>query len=231
MILLCFGGFLLGQVMGLVLSSACASLANYHGSLIKLSTSSEPPWWFIASGLVGLWIGFLSATALVQVRYRVLSIPRVFVLRATDVGYVLLGVGLQFAIGLVYSPFHVKLGGPANKILGGATGWEFAVVAIMTVVGAPIVEELFFRGTLLRGLQGLFRVFSPTVALVAAIVTDGVLFGLAHGELVQFPGLAVVGVVLAYVYVRTQRLLPSMIAHASFNAVALVAVLAQRSHS
>jgi membrane protease YdiL (CAAX protease family) len=37
------------------------------------------------------------------------------------------------------------------------------------------------------------------------------------------------GVILAVVVKRTQRLVPSIITHASFNAVALASLIAQRS--
>ena len=52
-----------------------------------------------------------------------------------------------------------------------------------------MVEELFFRGLLLRSLLG--RTPPPV-----AIVISALLFGLAHFEAVQFAGLAVFGVVL-----------------------------------
>ena len=55
------------------------------------------------------------------------------------------------------------------------------------------------------------------------------LFGLAHGEPLQFAGLALFGVVLALVIHRTRRLVPSVITHVSFNAVAMVGLIVQRS--
>jgi membrane protease YdiL (CAAX protease family) len=62
-----------------------------------------------------------------------------------------------------------------------------------------------------------------------AVVLSACLFALAHGEPVQFAGLALLGVVLGIVVKRTQRLVPSMLTHASFNAVALVSLIAQRA--
>jgi membrane protease YdiL (CAAX protease family) len=230
--LLAAGGFLVGQVLGLLAAVLAASLSNYHGSLTKLTTAAEPPWWFIAASLVGLWVGLLAASALVQRRYRVLIVPDVFVTRWRDLGYVGLGVTLQLFVTLSYLPFHPRhLSAPANKLLGSATGWQFAVIAAMTALGAPLVEELFFRGVLVRALAGLLGGLRRRGVLVAVVVLDGLLFALAHGELVQLPGLAVVGAVLALLYLRTGRLAPSIVTHASFNAVALVAVLAQRAHS
>ena len=56
------------------------------------------------------------------------------------------------------------------------------------------------------------------------------LFGLAHGELVQLPGLIGLGIVLAAVYYRTERLLPSVLVHVGFNGVAVLSLALQRWH-
>ena len=58
-----------------------------------------------------------------------------------------------------------------------------------------------------------------------AVVASGVLFGLAHAESLQLLGLAAFGVVLGVVSYRTGRLGMNIVAHASFNALALSAVV------
>ena len=58
-----------------------------------------------------------------------------------------------------------------------------------------------------------------------AIVVTGVLFGLAHAESLQLLGLAVFGIVLSFVSYRTGRLGMNMVAHATFNLMAVVAVV------
>lgn len=57
-------------------------------------------------------------------------------------------------------------------------------------LGAPIVEELVFRGLILRGLEPYGKRF--------AILVSAILFGLFHGNLVQSPYAFVVGLVLGY---------------------------------
>ncbi|MAT06452.1 MAG: hypothetical protein CL424_15545 [Acidimicrobiaceae bacterium] len=101
------------------------------------------------------------------------------------------------------------------------------VVALLVaaVIAAPLVEELIFRGIVLRGFVG-------RMPLVVALVLQGVLFGAAHvdpsrgvGNLGLVMVLSTVGVVLgasAYVF---RRLGPPMLAHAILNGVALAIVL------
>ena len=105
----------------------------------------------------------------------------------------------------------------------------FVLITVLTVVGAPIVEECFFRGFLYLGVATLWRESWRGRGLWMAAVASGLLFGLAHGELLQLPGLSLVGIVLARVYERTQRLLPSVLVHVGFNSLTVVALLMQRS--
>ena len=65
---------------------------------------------------------------------------------------------------------------------------------------------------------------------VAAVVLSACLFALAHGEPLQFAGLAFLGVVLAVLRASAPSAwCPSIITHVSFNAVAMVALIAQRA--
>jgi membrane protease YdiL (CAAX protease family) len=156
--------------------------------------------------------------------------PRQWTLRTTDVAFVALGVGCQLLVDVLYIPFHIKnLNKPVHHLFGGATGATFVLVALMTTVGAPIVEEIFFRGVLFRALDAGFSARMKNAGTALAVVLSACLFALAHGEPVQFAGLALLGVVLGIVVKRTQRLVPSMLTHASFNAVALVSLIAQRA--
>ena len=61
------------------------------------------------------------------------------------------------------------------------------------------------------------------------MIISALIFGLAHAELLQFAGLFILGIALAYIVKRTQRLAPSILTHMSFNAVAMIAVILQRT--
>jgi membrane protease YdiL (CAAX protease family) len=217
-----FGGFLLGQIAAVIMIVIAKSLANFHGSLSQLLKLGSPPWWFVAAELVGIWIGFGAAIAVVHHRHDVLR--GVWRPRLSDVGYVVVGVGLQLVVDVLYAPFHSKsFGAPSQHLFGGASHVGFIVVAFLTAIGAPIVEETLFRGTLVPAFRALFG--SDTVrATLLVIVADGLIFGLAHAEWVQLPGLAAVGMVLAWIFLRQRRLWPCIITHASFNALAVISI-------
>ena len=103
---------------------------------------------------------------------------------------------------------------------------EIAVIAFILVVGAPFVEELFFRG-LVQG--AITNRFGARTALFAQAVWFGLVhmqLGMTAGQLViVFATIGFAGLVLGSLRWHYQRLGPGMIAHALFNAVAVVALL------
>jgi hypothetical protein len=96
-------------------------------------------------------------------------------------------------------------------------------VVVVTVLLAPVAEELVFRGVLLRALQ---HRFSARVTLF----TTAAAFGLAHLALdpdaaVAVPALFVMGLVLAAQVQRRGRLSPAVFTHMGFNLLGVVALL------
>ncbi len=226
----CLVGFLLGEIVATMLIDVGAQLAHFPGGLSALSKLTEPPWWSNALGLIGLWVGFGVAIYFSRTQGNLPPLEHQWTLRPTDVLFAVLGVACQIAIDVLYAPFHFKhLQKPVNHLFGSAHGATFVLVALMTTVGAPIVEEWFFRGVLFRALDAGLSKSLARAGTVAAVLLSACLFALAHGEPLQFAGLALLGVVLAVVVKRTQRLTPSIITHVSFNAVAMVSLIAQRS--
>jgi uncharacterized protein len=233
-------GFLVGQLAAGVFGAVAGDIAGKNAAqMARITAATVPPEWYVVSTLVGLWIGFFGAPWLAS---RTRGTRRLWAdlgvrFRWIDLWGIAIGVGGQIVIALLYAPFEHDIhdfNGPSQKLTGGAHGAGFLVVALATVVLAPFMEELFFRGLLFKSLARLFTPSGATatrrrgLGIVVAIVVDGLLFGLAHGEWVQLAGLALFGVALAAVSYRTGRLGMNMVAHASFNLVAIVAILSQR---
>jgi CAAX protease family protein len=184
-----------------------------------------------AANVAGLWIGLVGAAVWASRTRGTGSLARDFGLRIGAWWDLPLGaaVGLACQYGLIpllYLPFEKvdrtlthQLGQPAQRDTAAAHTSAAAVVVILfLVIGAPIVEELFFRGLLLKGLMARLPV-------PAAILISALLFGLAHFETVQFAGLAVFGVVLGVLAWKTGRLAPSIGAHMAFNAAAVASLI------
>ena len=148
-----------------------------------------------------------------------------------------LGLGTWFAatfaeviVSVVLQAIGLPLGSNTDTVKDSTDQASlFLAVALVAVVFAPIVEELFFRGLLLRSLRS--RLDAPlavaTQALIFGSIHLQVGLGLANVTLVL--ALATVGAVFGIVAERVGRLGPSIVGHACFNLVAVVAAYATRS--
>jgi membrane protease YdiL (CAAX protease family) len=228
-------GYLLGASLLAVITLQIAGLLTGHADEISaLAHAASPPTWYVVGTLVGLWCGFLGAAWLVS---RVRGTGRPFDdlgirFRWIDLLGVPVGLAGQLLVTLLYVPishhvhdFTTRFDAPSKRLTGGSHGGGYALIAVLTVVGAPLVEEIFFRGLVLRSLARLTRRLGRRTGPVVAVVVTGLLFGLVHGEPLQFAGLAVFGMLLAAVAWRTGRIGMGVVAHASFNALALAAVV------
>lgn len=91
-----------------------------------------------------------------------------------------------------------------------ATGTFVGVIAVVVV--APVVEEFIFRGLMMTRLN---RVMSGWLA----VLLSAAVFGLCHGELVWFCYAFVLGAFFGFIDLRTGSILPSILAHVTFNGI------------
>jgi membrane protease YdiL (CAAX protease family) len=136
------------------------------------------------------------------------------------------GVATQVACAAVVLAFDVPTSSNTDGIgeVDASRGYVIAVL-VSAVVAAPVVEEMVFRGVVLRGL--LSRL-GPALT----IALQGLLFGAAHVDPERGSGnlglalvLCGVGVAFGTAAFLLRRVGPTIVAHAIFNAVVLVIVL------
>jgi membrane protease YdiL (CAAX protease family) len=153
--------------------------------------------------------------------------------RPRDWWWVLVGVAVTLALGILLLPITNLLDQDEEvqsvaRDLANITRPSAVLLAILAVVVlAPAVEELLFRGALLRSLQ-------RRTTDGWAIAIQGTVFGLIHAsgtswDLNAIPTLAaltILGVFLGVVATRSGSLSRAILIHAGFNAVALLQLLA-----
>lgn len=111
----------------------------------------------------------------------------------------------------------------------GGLQWTWLVLGVIVLaVVAPICEELFFRGAIFSSLAAgaIGRRASAGYMLIAS---SAVIFGAAHLIPAAFPALAVVGLGLGYLRLRSRSVVPGMALHMLFNSIAVIAALAAGS--
>ncbi len=85
------------------------------------------------------------------------------------------------------------------------------LLILMTVILAPILEEILFRGIIMKGM------INNNVKPVTAIIVSALIFGAVHFNPWQFAGAFLLGLVLGLVYYKTKSLLMSILLHAFNN--------------
>ena len=84
----------------------------------------------------------------------------------------------------------------------------WAIVIVAVIVG-PIVEELVFRKFLLDRIAGYGQ--------ITAMLVSGLIFGLAHGNFFQFFYAFALGMIFAYMYLRTGSVKHTILLHMMIN--------------
>lgn len=133
---------------------------------------------------------------------------------------------VQIAVATIVLVLDVPLANNTDDISDLASDRTYTVAIVITaVVAAPLVEELVFRGIVLRSLLSVSR---PAVAVAG----QGILFGVAHVDPVRGVGniglamvLSAVGVSFGVAAYLLRRIGPTMVAHAIFNGVVMIILL------
>ena len=173
-----------------------------------------------------LWLGLLGAPLLARRRGLDWKRQMAWRMRLQDLPIgAAVGLGMQLvAVPLLYWPILRIFGDldveePARELTALAeTPFDVALLVLMTVVMAPIAEEVFFRGL----LQGAL---ADGLGSFLAVAIGSVAFAVTHFQVVQFPALVLVGVVHGLMVVLTGRLGAALWSHATFNAVTVVALV------
>ncbi len=202
------GGVLAASVLaGLVVSSTgwelsvSASIGSELGRTVRQVGQAAPlddhrvPAAWLAVVNAPLWLGLAGAPLLA--RRAGLSWRRDlgWGMSAIDIPAGLaLGIATQFALIPLYEVIFLFFGeqdvsGPARSLVASVDSpLDLLGLLVITVVMAPLTEEIAYRGLLFRGIRDMERGHVGSGVVVAAVVSS-VIFAASHFQLIQFPGL------------------------------------------
>ena len=193
----------------------------------------------VVGGVIGVWTALIVAIVMAA-RTRSLPVRRLFAPPRTPRDwFAALGVGvgggvaLRILSSIAGSPLlhWVKEEARTRAPIDGldVSGTRAIVLAFLAIcVMAPLLEELFFRGVLLPTL-------ARRLPVQGAMVVQALVFALLHlsfgiGVATAAYTVVVIGVAgygLAFLRVQTHSLVPSVLAHGTFNAIALLVIVAR----
>lgn len=189
----------------------------------------------LTGGLLVLWAVFLGVPALVTHRHGLRSLAADFgwqlparadwsfalklglVMRAADIG-----------LGLLATELGWTTGDNSNWLFDGSRALALTVFFVLgAAVIAPALEELFFRGLVMRALGRAKRLTGAARTWVP-IVVSSLVFGTLHANALDLSGVYVValtatcGAVLAVVAVRQGNLARAIATHIVFNTTGVI---------
>jgi membrane protease YdiL (CAAX protease family) len=166
--------------------------------------------------VVGNGILFVGLMAYKRIGYRALFHPAGHSLAATmtlvTVPILLMVPGLVFLAGALNSLVQWLFPMTADDVSRLEQQMAPGIVPVLfACVAAPLLEEMLFRGVMLRGF---LRQYSRTFA----ILWSSALFGIAHLNLYQMMTALAIGIVAGWLYERCRSLWPCILLHAAYNA-------------
>jgi len=132
----------------------------------------------------------------------------------TLVWVALLSVGIILPAEWVYDQLQVSMPESTEALFEGVMKEPLGYLAVG--VFAPVVEEMVFRGAVLRTLLNAFNRQWHWVA----IVFSALLFGAVHMNMAQGLHAFVIGLLLGWMYYRTSSIVPGILLHWINNTVA-----------
>jgi membrane protease YdiL (CAAX protease family) len=204
--------------------------------VLVVSTVPTSPNAVLLLSYLAVWVPFAALVQVTVFRHGTGSLVRDLGLRFRPIDLLWgLAVGLlaRVAASLIEVAGFGRMGG--GEVTFGETihdGWWLFGSLLAPVLIAPFVEEVFFRGLVLRAVIGTV-VGSRAVSLGIAIAVSGLVFALVHVLQVTTAseawvaglGTLVFGLAAASVAALTGRLGGAIIAHVTFNALVVVPAL------
>jgi uncharacterized protein len=182
--------------------------ADGRGAFMILATSAADLvvlGWFLGRRGLTWWNAFHPAPVRAQALMGLLAFPLLLVSPALFLASGVIDDAVRSAF-----PMSDRLRLLFDELFGGGPISFLAIVVV-----APLVEELLFRGIILRGLLTRMSAWK-------AVVLSSLLFGAMHANIHQLVDAGAFALLLGWLYVRFRSTLPCILLHAVINALAML---------
>jgi membrane protease YdiL (CAAX protease family) len=190
-------------------------------------TTDEIPIPTLFAGVLATWIAYLAGCYVASKRSGSGDPVEDYGIRARAIDVIGLPIGVLtqlVLVPLVYIPLRGiwpdtfsedRLSETAEKLVDRASGATMVLLVLMVCVGAPLVEEIVYRGLLQRS-------FAARTSHVVAWLVAAVWFTVIHFRPVEYPGLFTFALVTGACLMVTDRLGMSIATHVAFNVTGLL---------
>ncbi len=201
-----------------------ATFALEYLSLEELIADSNKKSLFLLGIFITQWLLILiPLLALTAIKYRAkaehFGFKKVGFLKT--LGYVLQGYLIYIAVSIIITILilYTEIKIPGYQIqekllpLFGDSTWELLLAGGIIIVLAPIIEEIFFRGFLLRSLANKIGLFYGSA--IAALI-----FAIFHLQPTNIIPIFILGLIINSIVIRSQSIVPAIAFHMFNNSIA-----------
>ncbi|WP_426348424.1 CPBP family intramembrane glutamic endopeptidase [Alloiococcus sp. CFN-8] len=184
--------------------------ADFAGSMWGLFISNYIAMLFIALPVLYIVVKRLEARKLEKSNIKASSfIGAIMIMYTLSIVGSLLGIAVNYLLNML---FGITSSSAAVELI--SSGEDILVNFLFAGITAPIVEEFIFRKLLID------RTIKYGSKL--SLILSGLLFGLIHWNFQQFFYAFLLGMLFAYIYIKTGKLTYSIILHMILNSVSVL---------
>ncbi len=177
---------------------AIVALVTSNASNTQAVLEDSPQWLSIISYVIPFTLTIIFAAIYRKKRIKLSSDPSRYSLNLrkqfapASALYILWGYLLLMAIGVLIDPI-VSLFPDSYAQLQEAMDMPLWSLVLLTVIAAPLLEEVLFRGIIMSDLRAKYGTF-------VAIIVSAAIFGVIHINVVQVIAAFFSGIVLGYIF-------------------------------
>lgn len=94
---------------------------------------------------------------------------------------------------------------------------NIVLTLFIAIILIPIFEEILFRGLIFNDLRSKYNI-------VVAVLIQGLIFGVMHGNIIQGIYTVILGVILSMIYIWTDSIYVCIIGHTTYNLLGTLVV-------
>lgn len=169
----------------------------------------------IISGVLTLLFSFLIPFARGHNPFKYLDFRRIS-LRDTAM-LALTGIGFSFFLNSLMTMIQIEeiIPDPISDPLTDLMMSNFALVFLAVGILAPLYEEVLFRGLILKEMKANINIW-------LALLLQGLIFGLFHGNLLQFTYTFPAGILLGAAFLRYRSMWAPILIHLAWNSTSTI---------
>ncbi|MDA1060270.1 MAG: type II CAAX endopeptidase family protein [bacterium] len=220
---------LLVTIFAGIMVGVLALTLKYSG-LGEIADSSERKGLIIAGIFILQWIAiFLPLILITRKKYKLkwehFGFKRISVKKtiALVIGSYLLFIGISILIGIFIILTDIRI--PGYQVqddilpLFGEGLTNLIIAGVLITVVAPLIEEIFFRGFLLRTISG-------KIGIVWGSIVAALIFAALHMPWQSFIPIFILGIIINRIVINSKSLWPAIVFHMLNNAIVFAFLLA-----